>query len=362
MAEEENLENQPEQEEDADALAAAWEASMAEGGDGTSEEEVINRALDQSEIDNLFGFDSSDNQSKSGIAAIIDGSLLSYERLPMLEVVFDRFVRIFSTSMRNFTSNNVDIDIQSIKSLRFGEYINSIPMPALVSVFKAVEWDNLGLITIDGSLVYSMVDILLGGRKYSRNIRIDGRPYTTIERNIIKNMIEIMLADLSAAFDPVSPSTFLFERMESNPRFAAISRPADAAVLIKLRVDMEDKGGNIELLFPHVTLEPIRDLLTQVYIGEKFGRDTVWEPYLGFEIASSHFEVEASFKQKTISMQELVNLRIGDVLMLDSRPDDDVIIKFNSIPMLTGKIGKIEDRVAISVDRIINKRLKRVLW
>ena len=71
-------------------------------------------------------------------------------------------------------------------------------------------------------------------------------------------MVEVVLHDLSAAFEPLSPVTFVYYRLETNPRFATIARPANAAILIRLRVDMEDRGGRIELLLPYATLEPVR--------------------------------------------------------------------------------------------------------
>ena len=93
--------------------------------------------------------------SKNGVQAILDSSFVSYERLPMLEVVFDRLTRMMATSLRNFTLDNVEVAIESIESMRFGEYINSLAQPTLLTVFKAEEWDNFGLVSIDSSLVYS---------------------------------------------------------------------------------------------------------------------------------------------------------------------------------------------------------------
>ena len=115
-------------------------------------------------------------QELSGIHAIVNSALVSYERLPMLEVVFDRLVRLMSTSLRNFTSDNVEISLENITSVRFGDYLNSIPLPALISVTKAEEWDNMALLTVDSNLTYSIVDVLLGGRQCSSPRSIEGRP------------------------------------------------------------------------------------------------------------------------------------------------------------------------------------------
>ena len=170
--------------------------------------------------------------------------MVSYERLPMLEIVFDRLVRLMTTSLRNFTSDNVEVSLDRITSVRFGDYLNSIPLPAILAVFKAEEWDNFGLATVNSSLIYSIIDVLLGGRRGQSTIRVEGRPYTTIETNLVKRMIEVVLADAELAFKPLSPVKFNIDRLETNPRFAAISRPANAAILVRLRIDMEDRGGN----------------------------------------------------------------------------------------------------------------------
>jgi hypothetical protein len=172
----------------AEAMAAQW-ASMADdghfnqGAKGGSE-----RILTQEEIDSLLGFSLADVSlnDNSGIRAIINSAMVSYERLPMLEIIFDRLVRLMTTSLRNFTSDNVEVSLDRITSVRFGDYLNSIPLPAILSVFKAEEWENFGLITINSSLIYSIIDVLLGGRRGQTAVRIEGRPYTTIETNLVK--------------------------------------------------------------------------------------------------------------------------------------------------------------------------------
>src|SRR3546814_19637198 len=104
-----------------------------------------------------------------------------------------------TTSLRNFTSDNVEVSLDNITSIRFGDYLNSIPLPAILSVFRAVEWDNYGLLTVDSSLIYSIVDVLLGGRRGTAAMRIEGRPYTTIERNLVERLVNVVLDDRSEA-------------------------------------------------------------------------------------------------------------------------------------------------------------------
>ncbi|HLG84377.1 MAG TPA: flagellar motor switch protein FliM, partial [Bradyrhizobium sp.] len=291
----------------------------------------------------------------SGIRAIIDSAMVSYERLPMLEIVFDRLVRLMTTSLRNFTSDNVEVSLDRITSVRFGDYMNSIPLPAVLCVFKAEEWENFGLATVDSSLIYSMIDVLLGGRRGSSVLRVEGRPYTTIETNLVKRLIEVVMADAEQAFRPLSPVTFSIDRLETNPRFAAISRPANAAILVRLRIDMEDRGGNVELLLPYATIEPIRPVLLQMFMGEKFGRDPIWEGHFATEIASAEIAVDAVLYEANIPLKQLMSLRVGDTLPLDMRADATVAVRCGNVMLTEGRMGRVGDRVAIRVTRPLRK-------
>ncbi len=189
--------------EDDGASAAGLEDDLAEPLDDLSDD---GRILDQNEIDNLLGFDNDiHGDGQSGIMELINSALVNYERLPMLDIVFDRLVRLMSTSLRNLTSDNVEISLDHISSVRFGDYLNSIPLPAMLSIFKAEEWDDHGLLVVDSSLIYSIVDVLLGGRRGTSAMRVEGRPYTTIETSLIERMVNVVLSDMSSAFDPLSP-------------------------------------------------------------------------------------------------------------------------------------------------------------
>ncbi|MGB3446890.1 MAG: flagellar motor switch protein FliM [Xanthobacteraceae bacterium] len=339
-------------------MAEQWAAMVEDGGrEATTGKNGNERVLSQEEIDNLLGFSVGEINldDNSGIRAIIDSAMVSYERLPMLEIIFDRLVRLMTTSLRNFTSDNVEVSLDRITSVRFGDYMNSIPLPAVLSVFKAEEWENFGLATIDASLIYSMIDVLLGGRRGQASLRVEGRPYTTIETNLVKRLIEVVLADAEQAFRPLSPVTFTIDRLETNPRFAAISRPANAAILVRLRVDMEDRGGNIELLLPYATIEPIRNVLLQMFMGEKFGRDPIWEGHLATEIAQAEIAVDAVLYEADIPLKQLMKLQVGDTLPLDMRADALVAVRCGNVTLTEGRMGRVGDRVAIRVTKNLRK-------
>jgi len=353
------------------AMLSEWEGMADEGeddgGDDTASAEAEaapapmtdedGRILDQNEIDSLLGFDEDEGDGESsGIMELINSALVNYERLPMLDVVFDRLVRLMSTSLRNLTSDNVEISLDHISSVRFGDYLNSIPLPAMLGIFKAEEWDDLGLMVVDSALIYSIVDVLLGGRRGTAALRVEGRPYTTIETKLIERMVHVVLNDMSSAFDPLSPVSFRLERIETNPRFATITQSNNAGVLVRLRIDMGDRSGRIEIMIPYATLEPIRELLLQMFMGEKFGRDSIWETHLTAELHKTDVELQAILSETTVSLGDIMNWEPGSQVTFNSRPEDQVELRVGDHAMFMASTGQNQGRLAVKVESDIEKR------
>ena len=343
-------------------MAAAWGAALAEDENAPTEPEVETpadaaRVLNQAEIDSLLGFEGGDvaDAGKTGIERMIHSGLVSYERLPMLEIIFDRLVRILSTSLRNFTSDNVEVSIDSLASQRFGDYLNSVPLPAMLAVFKVAEWDNFGLIVVDSSMIYSVVDVLLGGRRGTAAMRIEGRPYTTIERTLVERLIGVVLKDLGDAFAPITKVHFQFERLEVNPRFATISRLSNACVLTRLRVEMEDRGGRLELLLPYATLEPVRELLLQQFMGEKFGRDSIWETHLAEQLHHTDISLDVVLDEQVMPLSSVLALKAGDRIMLNAQPGAPVRLQCGTVPLFAAEYGRRENRPAVRIGESLRR-------
>lgn len=312
--------------------------------------------LDQNEIDSLLGFEDGKNASQAGIMELINSALVNYERLPMLDVVFDRMVRLMSTSLRNLTSDNVEISLDHISSVRFGDYLNSIPLPAMLGIFKAAEWDDHGLMVVDSSLIYAIVDVLLGGRRGTSALRVEGRPYTTIETKLIERLLHVILNDMSSAFDPLSPVSFRLDRIETNPRFATITQGNNAGVLVRLRIDMGDRSGRVEIMLPYATLEPVRELLLQMFMGEKFGRDSIWENHLKEELYETDINLSAILGETTVSLNDMVNWKPGSKVILNTRIEDLIEMRVGEHPMFMAKMGQKHGKIAVSIEEYIEPK------
>ncbi|WP_375408974.1 flagellar motor switch protein FliM [uncultured Methylobacterium sp.] len=339
-------------------VAAEW-ATMIEDGETDNLPELAgnDRILNQDEIDGVLGFSLRELSASGagGVRAIVDSGVVQYERLPMLEIVFDRMIRLLSTSLRNFFQDNVEVTLDNITSVRFGDYLNSIPLPTLLGVFRADAWENSGLVTVESNLAYSTMDLLLGGKRGGSSTRLDGRPFTTIEMQLVRRLVEIILTDLELSFQPLSPVKFGIDRIETNPRFATITRPANAAILISLKLDMDGRGGGLQILFPYATIEPIRELLMQSFMGEKLGRDHVWESHLATEIWQADAKMDAVLHEMMLPLKKVLSLKVGDTIMFDTKPSDLITVRCGDWALTQGRIGRIDDNIAVQVTRPLRR-------
>ena len=333
-----------------DELAAEWE-EMASAPEA-------DRVLNQDEIDSLLGFDEEAKgvSDKTGIQAILTAA--RSDRLPMLDVVFDRLVRLLSTSLRNFTSDNVEVSLTGISSFKFGDYLDAVSMPAMLNVFKAQEWDASAILVVDSTLIYSMIDILLGGKRDTTLARYDDRAFTTIERNLVERLVRVVLDDLAGAFEPLSAVNFIFDRLETNPRFATICKPSDGVIVAKVQVDMDDRGGALEILIPYSTLEPIRELLHQGFMGEKFGRDSIWETHLSEELWMTEVDLTVVLDEQVLCLGQIFDLKVGSQIKLKATPRSLVDVRCGPISVFKGVMGRKDENIAIKISEKLIKEVE----
>lgn len=316
-------------------------------------------ALGQSEIDDLFGIGMDEEEEETGFNALLNSTYIQHKRMPLLEACIDRLLRGLTATLRSFTSENVELSLTDTKSVRYGDYIEAVPLPAMLSVFKAIEWDNFGLVVINSPLIYALIDVLLGGRRISTSTTIEGRSFTGIESMLIDRLMKLVMKEMSTAFELLCKVQFKQERLESNPSLAAIAYPADTAVLFKIDVDMDDRGGRLEVLIPYATLEPVLDLLQQQFMGEKFGRDVIWETHWAREMLSADTDLEVSLGEQMMSLNDILNLKVGSTLKLRTRPNDLVTLWSGQVPLLRGRVGRLGDSVAIQIEEWFEKNKAR---
>lgn len=317
-----------------------------------------NLTFDQADIDALFGDVGDADAPRKGLRAVLESKVIRHERLPMLEVVCDRVVRVFASSMRNLTSDAIDVSLEEVTSSRFGEFMNRVALPAMIGVFRVREWDNYGLITVESSLIYAVVDALLGGRGVNAPMLIDGRGFTTIETQLVSRMLELALHDFGQAFAPIEPVAMTLERIETNPRFAAIAGSSNICAVATYRIDMDGRGGKFALVLPYATLEPVREKLLQRFMGEKSGRDSIWEEHMASEIRKTHVSLDVLLGETPMSLAALESLKVGQTLALDSGPDDPVLLQCGGQTLGQAQIGQRGGRIAVRLASGISRPTK----
>ena len=358
------LPNLPEEEANPEELEATdGEAEGAgDGGDALSEDEALAKEmqdmadasqddlsdLSQDEIDNLLGFDV-DNIQVKGTALLLETSANSYEKYPLLESTFEKMVRSLSTRLRNFTSENIEVFLESTNSMRYEEYMNSVPLPAVFSIFQASEWGGLGLITIDTNLAYSVIDALLGGGKVSTDYNVAGRDFTAIEQNLIRELSEILIEELNKAINTITNVTIRFDTLETNPKFVSIARPASPCIIFSIRIYLNDKSGNAIVLLPYSTLESVKSIFTQIFTTDTIDSDISWEVYLGKDMQETNVLLEAVLGKTQLNLNQIANLEKGKIIVLDTKLDKKIKVKCEEIDILESEIGSRDEKMAVKI-------------
>lgn len=188
------------------------------------------------------------------------------ERLPLLELVYDRLARRMSTSLRGLTGENVEVSLEtSIATIGNANYLNTIPLPAMLCPFTVEDGGYGGLIAMDPHFIYSTTAAMLGFRcrlDQADHFRPD-RWFTWIDRALVELIATSIIADLSAGFGEVVEVSFQLDGIETNPRSAGIAAPEESMLFGRLRIDMESGGGRMELLMPFSLFDPVLDVFSR---------------------------------------------------------------------------------------------------
>lgn len=326
-------ENKEAEAPDQDAMAREMEKSLDAGRPDE---------LSQSDIDEMMGGATPAKKVREFSTLeerIIYMSMLNFEKLPMLDVIFERMVMSLSNSLKNYTSATADITLNSIEYLSCADGIAKIPVPGLLPIVHADPWDGNIVMGVDAKLLYSTLEIKLGGRN-SRPAPTEGRNFTSIEQTIGRGLSKVILKDLEDAFAQLTDVSLDIERVETNPQFATVGQPNSPAIYVRLDVEIDKRRGRIDFVIPYLTIEPIRNLLTKVFFGEKLGGDPTWRGHVVSEIESSEIEVRAVLHEEQVPLEEILSMKPGKVLNLNIQPDQEATIQCAGEVLCHGALGR----------------------
>jgi flagellar motor switch protein FliM len=273
-------------------------------------------------------------------------------RMPTLEMINERFARLFRVSLFQFIRRSAEIYISGIQIKKFSEFTQSLLVPTSLSVFRVNPLRGKALIVMEPSLIFTAVDNFFGGGGFFENAPSEGKEFTMTEMRIVLLIVELIFKDQKEAWKPVMNLDFEYLSSEINPRFANIIEPSELIVVSTIHVDLEGGGGDVHIALPYAMLEPIRDLL-DVINSNNDEVDENWYDSLYREVMRVGVPVNSILVEKNMSIRSVLSLKKGDVIPIDM--PDFVSLDAAHVPIFTGKVGVSDGNYAIQItDRITN--------
>ncbi len=321
--------------------------------------------LSQDEIDALLhGVDDGDVETESDGDDGLESKTFDFNnqerivrgRMPTLEMVNERFTRYFRVSLFNFLRRSAEISVSGIKIQKFSEYVQGLFVPTNLNIIRLKPLRGRALIVIEPGLVFTAVDNYFGGGGEFYN-KIEGREFTPTEMRIIKIILEMIFKDLEEAWRPVLDLKLEYMSSEVNPAFANIVSPVEIVVVSTVHIELEGGGGDISIALPYSMIEPIRDLLDAGISSDQGDSDNNrWQMSLRGEVMRAEIEMKSILAEKEIKLGDVLNFKVGDVIPITL--PEEVLLRAESVPIYTGKVGLSAGNYAIKVDEKIIRNKK----
>jgi flagellar motor switch protein FliM len=276
-------------------------------------------------------------------------------RLPQLDVIYEKFMRSFRVSLSSALRKIATLTHASTDFLKFGEFINTLPMPTCMSVLRFNALRGSALFVIESKLAYALVDNFFGGadRPYTK---IEGKDFTPIELSIVRKVVDLAIEDLENAWLSVEKIEASFVRTEINPQFVGIVPPTDIVIASTFDVELENANGTITLVIPYSTIEPIKQKLSTGFQVESDQTDKkMWTATIRSQLIETAVNVNVNLGESEITLNELMDLKVGDVISLNQDTTGEFDILVEGTPKFKGFYGIHHGSVAVQVTRPIEK-------
>ncbi|MCC6544147.1 MAG: flagellar motor switch protein FliM [Nitrospirae bacterium] len=318
----------------------------------------MEKILSQDEVNALLR--GIDNGDLSADASSADGDgwrnydLTSNERvirgrMPTLEIISERFARIFQVSMSALLKKIVVVNMASVELMKFNEFMKNVPLPACINVFKMDPLKGFSLLVVDPRVIYLLVDNFFGG-KAQTHVKIEGRDYTPIEHRLINKVVNLCLQDIGKAWKPVYAVDVQYSRTEINPQFASIVTPTEIVIVITFDMEVDNAPGKIHVCIPYPCIEPIKDKLQAGYQSDNYEVDQKWMERFGNQLSECSLNITVELGGTVIKIKEMMNLRTGDILILDKQVDENLVAKVEGRPKFTGRPGIYRGNLAFQIN------------
>lgn len=340
----------------------------------------MNQVLSQSEVDALLaavsegevggadaggaaaagGGGGAVKQAKAEDKVVVTYDLTSQDRiirgrLPQLEVIYEKFMRSFRVSLSSALRKIASLTLASTDFLKFGEFINTLPMPTCMTVLRFATLRGSALFVIESKLAYALVDSFFGGadRPYTK---IEGKDFTQIELSIVKKVVDLAIDDMEAAWASVEKIGCSFVRTEVNPQFVGIVPPTDVVIASTFDVELENANGTITIVIPYSTIEPIKQKLSSGFQVESDQTDKkLWTTIIKDQLLETDMNIKVDLGQTEIKLKDMMTLKVGDVIPLDQDSTGEFNVQVEGVNKFKGFYGIHHGTVAMQVTRAIDK-------
>ena len=317
----------------------------------------MNKVLAQDEVDALLrGLSGGEIESEvetpeddSGIVAfdLANQDRIIRGRMPVLEIVNDRFARLCTNALSNSVRKRVELNSISIDMTKFGEFMRSLPVPTSINIFKMDPLRGNAIMVVDSRLVFALVESVFGGA--GSQPKVEGREFTRIEQAVVDKIVKIALENMEESWRPVHDVKLELVRSEINPQFAAIVPPSDVVVVITFEVELDTALGSMIICLPYATIEPIRSKLHASFQTERLEVDHAWVARLKERLLETPVEMKVHFGRTTITGNQLLRMQVGDIIVLDTDHEDMLNCTVAGVTKYQGLPGTIKAMKAFQI-------------
>lgn len=269
-------------------------------------------------------------------------------KMPMLDVIHEKFCRDFGSTLSMDLGRLSESVPTGTRLLNFQEFLNGLPLPSCLSLFKADPLPGNGVVVVETQFVFTLVDIFCGGTGASR-FRIEGRDFSSIELGIVRRIVKKALNELARAWKPVYPVDVSFIRTEINPQFVSIAHPSEVVIIMESKMDVEGATGTLQIVIPYAMVEPIKDQLAQSNIGDRGVMDREWKGKVRRHILDSSVEVKAVLGTADLTIRQVLNLKEGQIITLDRFSDEPADLLVEGIRKFRAESGVMRGYKALQI-------------
>ncbi len=304
------------------------------------------------DLGNLFG--SAANDAEITPYDLTNQDRVIRGRMPTLDIIYERFIRLYRMSLSNSLRKIASISIISTDLLKFGEFVNTLPIPSCMCIMRFESLRGPALLVFESKLAYALVDSYFGGtdRPYTK---IEGKEFTRIELSIMKKVMDLAIKDLEDAWAPVHKTDITFVRTEVNPQFVGVVPPSDVIISTTFEVELENASGTIALVIPYSTIEPIKNKLNASFQTESDRVDKEWMAKMQEHLKETNANMLVNLGAAEITVGDLVNLNVGDIIPLTQDSDGELQVLVEGVPKFKCFFGVSRGNRAVQVTREVEE-------